>query len=255
MLRPDRPLPIYAQIANFYRDLILNGELQPGARLPAVSEIAESWGVASGTAAKAIGQLQVEGAVYTSTQGSFVADGDVIPRTPSERVRAAKRVKTNGDTVEVTAAGIVKPPNYVAELLGVPIGEQVVRREEITWHRGRVTRFAVDWLSGAGMEIAAPELVQQVPVPGGIIAFAERAKRRKVTHGRDYLRGRASDDREATALRTPIGGPVLAGTHVLGDADGVILYGEWVLPPDLTVSYEWEAIAEDGDPSQVATEL
>jgi GntR family transcriptional regulator len=242
---PDRPLPIYAQIANHYRDAILNGDLKAGQRLPAVAEIAEEWGVAAGTAARALSQLQVEGAIYTSPQGSFVSDGDVIRRAPSERIKSAKRVKTNGESVEVTDAGIVTAPNYVADLLGVTIGTQVIRREEITWHKGHPLTLAVDWIPVFDDATLAGELVARMPIKGGAAAVIRSSTGRRIIHWRDHVRGRAADAREAGALRLPVGSPILAGAHLWSDDDGVILYGEWVMPPDRVVSWEGMAFGEE----------
>jgi GntR family transcriptional regulator len=243
---PDRPLPIYVQIANHYRDAILNGDLRAGQRLPAVAEIAEEWGVAVGTASRALSQLQVEGAVYTSPQGSFVADGDVIRRTPSDRIKAAKRVKTNGESVEVTAADVVTAPNYVADLLGVPIGSQVVRREEITWHKGHPLMLGVDWIAVTADRALAGHLTAREPMKGGTAHIVQISTGRRIRHVRDHVRGRAADAREAGALRLPVGSPILAGTHVWSDDESVIIYGEWVMPPDRVVSWEWVAEDEAG---------
>jgi GntR family transcriptional regulator len=242
---PDRPLPIYAQIANHYRDAILNGDLKAGQRLPAVAEIAEEWGVAAGTAARALSQLQVEGAIYTSPQGSFVSDGDVIRRAPSERIKSAKRVKTNGESVEVTDAGIVTAPNYVADLLGVMIGTQVIRREEITWHKGHPLTLAVDWIPVADDAVLAGELVAKAPIKGGPASVIASSTGRRIIHWRDHVRGRAADAREAGALRLPVGSPILAGAHLWSDDEGVILYGEWVMPPDRVVSWEGMACEDE----------
>jgi GntR family transcriptional regulator len=242
----NRPLPPYAQIANHYREAIASGELQPGARLPSLTELAETWGVAPNTAAKAIGHLQVEGAIYTSPRGSFVADGDVITRTPNERARGRTRriLGAAAEGVTVTAADIVAAPNYVAELLGIDIGALLIRREEITHKQGRPIMLAVDWIPALdAMESA--DLTGRKPVEGGLLQRVERVTRRTVTHGRDHIRGRASDGREADALHLPVGGPILAGVHVWSDDDGVILYGEWVLPPDQVISYEYQPEAAE----------
>jgi GntR family transcriptional regulator len=240
--RAERPLPPYVQIANYYRTAILNGDLAPGQQLPSISAIAAEWDVSASTAAKAISHLQVEGAIWTSPQGSFVSDEDVIDKTPQDRIRATapRRSTTNGGHVEVTAAEIVTAPNYVAELLGVPIGTQVVRREEITYRKSRPRMLSVDWITvGSDPMLAAEAVAKHELAEGGAVRLIERETGRRVTHGRDHLRGRASDAREAGALRLPIGSPILAGTNVWSDNDGVLLYGEWVMPADQVVSYEY----------------
>jgi GntR family transcriptional regulator len=77
------------------------------------------------------------------------------------------------------------------------------------------------------------------------VTMIETITGRRATYGRDYVRGRASDAREAGALRLPVGSPILAGTHVWSDDEGVILYGEWCMPPDQVVS--WDYTVPHGD--------
>ena len=242
MPRADRPLPLYAQLANHYRAAIRDGLLVPGQQLPPITQLAAEWNVSVSTAAKAISHLQVEGAIWTSPQGSFVADEDVIVRTPRDRITATPplRSTTNGERVAVIAAEIVTAPNYVAELLGIPIGELVTRREETTHRKGQPRMLSVDWIPPIGSAMLAAEATSPEPIDGGTIGLIERATGRTVTLGRDHLRGRAADAREATSLRLPIGSPILAGTHVWSDDAGVLLYGEWVLPPDQVISYEYQ---------------
>lgn len=239
----DRPAPVYAQIANYYRSAILSGDLAPGEKLPSISAIAMDWNVAPATAAKAIGNLQVEGLIYSNPAGSFVADREVAVATPAERLLQALRPVPGPaiELVEVTAAGMVKVPNYVADLLGIGIGDMVIRREEIAHSQGTPARLSVDWVPGLSREVIE-ELTEPAPLPGGAAVAIWRATGRIAVpvHGRDYLRGRAADAREAGALGLPVGSPILAGVNLWSDGESPLLYSEWVLPPDRVVSYEYE---------------
>jgi GntR family transcriptional regulator len=247
MPRAERAAPPYVQIADHYRNLILDGELQPGARLPSLADIASEWQVATGTAGRAIAHLQVEGAIWTSPQGTFVSGNDVISRTPGERIRAARPHRiASGETVTVTAANIVTAPDYVAALLGMPTGSQVVRREEVTSLHGHPRMLAVTWIPAESVELA-PDLTSPLPLDQAPDALIASITGRRVTHSRDHLRGRAADQREAGALRLPVGTPILAGVHVWSDDQGVILYGEWVMPPDQVISYDYEVAEPAAD--------
>jgi len=235
----ERPEPAYVQIANHYRDAILAGELLPGTQVPPINTIAEQWHVSSATAAKAISRLQVERAVYSTPQGTFVSSDDHITRTPGDRIRGSRPIRiAAGETITLNAAGIVIAPNYVAELLGIEPGSQVIRREEITSLRGRPKMLSVDWIPGTNvMEVA--ELLGELG-PGGPAHVIATITGRHVTHAQDHLEGREADAREASALKIPVGSAILAGTHVWSDQDGPILYGEWVMPSKQVVTYSYE---------------
>lgn len=241
MPRAERAAPPYAQIANYYRAEIIERRLKPGERIPAIAALAEEWGVAATTAAKGVGLLQVEGLIYTSPQGSFVSDPRGSSRTPRDTVTASPvhRIGTNGETVTVNAAETVPAPPYVADVLGVEPGTEIIRREEVLWHGAHAHALTVDWIPVTNVMEAAG-LLEAAPISGGAITMIETVTGRRPTYGRDYVRGRASDAREAGALRLPVGAPILAGTHVWSDDEGVILYGEWCMPPDQVISYDYE---------------
>jgi GntR family transcriptional regulator len=235
----QRPAPAYVQIATHYRDRILTGDLLPGDQLPPINTIAEQWHVSSATAAKAISRLQVERAVYSTPQGTFVSSDDHITRTPGDRIRGPRPVRVGrGEKVTLNEASIVLAPNYVAELLGVEPGSMVIRREEVTSLRGKPRMLSVDWIPTKHVMAEAELLGPATPEgPEHVIATVTG---RHVTHAQDHLEGREADTREATALAIPVGSPILAGTHVWSDDEGVILYGEWVMPPKQVITYAYE---------------
>jgi GntR family transcriptional regulator len=239
--RLDRPPPPYLQITNHFREAIIDGRLEAGSRLPSIVDIARDFSVATATAAKAITQLQVEGLVYTSPQGTFVA-GDKAASTAQDRLR---RVRTRGrpetpfESVRVTAAELVRPPRYVNDLLGIE-GE-VVRREWVTTSHGRPSMLSVAWFPPAFVD-AVPELLSTDPATVGTLTQAvERATGRQLVHARDYYEAREADEREAGHLGLAVGSPILAGTYIWSDRDGdIIEYGEFVIPPKRVISYEYE---------------
>ena len=65
----------WRQIYALLRAQIDSGELAPGARLPSIVNLAQTYGVALTTVRKALDQLKADGLVITSPMGTFVADG------------------------------------------------------------------------------------------------------------------------------------------------------------------------------------
>jgi GntR family transcriptional regulator len=65
--------PVYIQVANELRQQIQKRKLPPGRRVPSESDLEQMYGVARGTARKAIAVLRDEGLVETVRgKGSFV---------------------------------------------------------------------------------------------------------------------------------------------------------------------------------------
>lgn len=249
--RVERPIPAYMQITNHFRREILDGTLIEGARILPIAEIAREFEVAAATAAKAITQLQAEGLVYTSPQGTFVAAAEKSANAPHDRLRRVRRIgRTDGtaETARVTAAALVPAPRYVAELLGVDNGTDVVRREWVTTSHRKPSMLSVAWLPPEFAR-TLPDLLSTEPSTAGTLTSAlERVTGRSLTNARDYYEAREADAREAGHLGLRIGSAVLAGTYLWGDDAGVIEYGEFVLPPNRVVSYEYE-VSDDADPS------
>lgn len=236
----QRSSPPFAQIADHYRSEIQTGKLGPGDRLPSVTEIAEEWGVSRATAANAIGRLKTEELVDTSPQGTYVSSEDVSVPTPGNRLQAAIPDRVGpAESIEVTAAETITAPDYVAALLGVDRGTQIIRREEITSLRGKPRMLEVTWIPGTSTLVALGAL-ERKPLTGGIAHFLETVTHRKVSHAQDHLEARSADTREGRALQVPVGAPILAGANVWSDEEGVICYGEWCIPERHEVAYTYD---------------
>jgi DNA-binding transcriptional regulator YhcF (GntR family) len=80
----DRERPIYLQIESGLKQKIISGEYPPGARLPAVRDLAEEASVNPNTLQRALADLEREGFVYAHrTSGRFVTED-------AERIGAAR---------------------------------------------------------------------------------------------------------------------------------------------------------------------
>lgn len=235
MPRAARTPPPYVQIQDHYRTAILDGTIKEGERLPSIAALAEEWGVAAATAAKAVSGLQVEGYVYTSTQGTYATLGKGA-QSAHDRIEAVHRDRAGrpAERVEIVEAGIVDAPLYVAELLGVaPDGARVARRESVAFRGPQPQRLTVQWWPAS----LVPSLsVADIADP---LRRIEEATGRAPTDGRDYFEGREADVREARALGIKAGDAVLASTYLWRDEEGVLEYGELVLPRKRVVSFPY----------------
>lgn len=72
---PSRPVYVYVQVADHIAARIASGELRPGARLQGERDLAEEYGVAIGTARRAVQELRDRGLVTTlPAKGTFIAE-------------------------------------------------------------------------------------------------------------------------------------------------------------------------------------
>ncbi|MFE5367983.1 GntR family transcriptional regulator [Streptomyces mirabilis] len=105
----------YMQVAERIRRRILDGELEEGAKLPNQRDLAQQEGVAIATLGRALDQLQVEGYITTSRKGTFVANAPEVAPSSYDRITRVLRtgsVLAEGETMIVTAAELIKPPQY-----------------------------------------------------------------------------------------------------------------------------------------------
>ena len=82
-LREQSVFP-YLIIRNHYRERILKGDLLPGTKIPSLKKVAEEFGVAAETAVRALRKLKAEGLLYTTSQGTWVADRKTITNTEQD---------------------------------------------------------------------------------------------------------------------------------------------------------------------------
>lgn len=74
-IKLDDNIPIYLQIMNIFRRLMVSGELKAGDRVPPVRELAKDFGVNPNTMQRALFELEKEGLVFPErTTGRFVTN-------------------------------------------------------------------------------------------------------------------------------------------------------------------------------------
>lgn len=74
-ISPTNPQPLYQQVIEQLRALILTGDLQPGQQLPSVRQLAADISASVITTRRAYQELELEGLIVTSPgRGTFVAE-------------------------------------------------------------------------------------------------------------------------------------------------------------------------------------
>lgn len=102
------PRPIYEQIRDALRQLILSGAIGPGEKLPSVRELAASLAINPNTIQRAYRELEHLGLIYTQPgKGAFAAqDKAAVQRRKEELLEQLERIARELKTLSAEAGEI-----------------------------------------------------------------------------------------------------------------------------------------------------
>jgi GntR family transcriptional regulator len=121
--------PFYHQVYEALRSRIVSGEWPPGHMLPPESELTSQYGVSRITARQALEVLVKEGRIYRERgRGSFVSH-PTVEQSLVRIVSFSEDMEQRGFRAEsqVLSVDLIPAPNDIAALLGVDLGEELVR--------------------------------------------------------------------------------------------------------------------------------
>lgn len=212
----------YERIADAIRDAIESGEYPPGAALPSAKEIKERHDVRSQeTALKALRLLETEG--YVTIQHRV---GATVRHRPNVRAVVRDRHAYRDEigyffdqnakdwrAVGAPARGFRVPPDHVADLLGVPRGEDVVVRDRAMGPQDskQPLQIATSYIPMA-LAVEIPALRAENTGPGGIYDRLEEHFNAPI-EWRETISSRLPDNEEQERLGIPPTVPVLVVTR------------------------------------------
>jgi GntR family transcriptional regulator len=130
---PHSALPLYHQLYEILHDKILNHEWKPGDLIPAEFELTETFRVSRITVRRVLDMLSKEGLVKRERgRGTFVAE----PRLEhglSRIVNFTEDMLQRGfkPSTRVLFAGLVPASDYIADMLDIEEGEELVRLDRL----------------------------------------------------------------------------------------------------------------------------
>jgi DNA-binding GntR family transcriptional regulator len=218
------PVPLYYQVATRLQQLIEDGELSVGSKLPNEVDLAERLGVSRPTMRRAIGYL-VERGMLIRKRGVGTQIVHPKVRRPVELSSLYDDLAGSGQRpgTEVRSLEVRVAPDHVAEALGVPEGT------EVTWF---------ERLRHAGGE---PLAIMQNAVPVDVLTLTEtdlerhglyellRAAGHIPRMANQVVGARAATAAEARLLGDARGAPLLTMTRTAWDASGrAVEYGSHI---------------------------
>jgi DNA-binding GntR family transcriptional regulator len=238
--------PKYIQIADYYRERILSGELRPGDEVPSERQVSAEWKVSRPTATKALDMLRREGyAAGRQGSGTYVTEPSRLHRQASDRYRRSAetgRIYPANERARILAAELVEAPPDVAEVLGLQPGDQVIRRERLTLRDDEPVEVSISWVDGR-IARAAPRLLETERILEGSVAYVEGVTGRRARWARDRISARLATADESAVLGLDDSSAVLVTSHVVCDVDDEPLeYVSSVAVPDAwTIEHEYVA--------------
>jgi DNA-binding GntR family transcriptional regulator len=136
---PVVPHAVYQRVADYLRQRIAHGELEPGDQVPTEKQLMEQYDISRGTARRAVDQLVYEGLVeIRRPSGTFVRERRPMIYRPQSEFRPAPSPEMDRFMAELSGEGrtpsqtidvaLVKPPRDVAERLRTTEPVVVLRR-------------------------------------------------------------------------------------------------------------------------------
>ena len=209
------PAPLYRQIAEELRAQIESGELVPGSQLPTELDLRQRYDASRNTIRDALKWLTARGLIEgRAGQGTFVmkANDPVVTllsgpyEIPGRDIRGADAgelmVAMSEPRVEVRAAG------EVAAMLGLPVGAEVVSRQEIRFIDGMVWTLRTSFYPRELVERGAERLLGIRVIEEGVLRYLEDALGLRQVGYQDRIRVGPPDKEEAELFKLPDDGRV-----------------------------------------------
>jgi len=213
--------PVYRDIATAIQADIEARRLVEGDRLPTVRELAQRFGVPTGTVAKAVDILRADGAIVAKHgRGLFVRSFGRILRSSPDRLSRSwwsegKAIQDHDTDSRLRAVhvtvGEVPASEEIARALAVPPGAAVLSRARRFAVEDRVVQTATSYIP-LDVVAVAPAVGYTGPGPGGMYARMEEAGIGPETF-RESLVCRMPTPTETAELTLPRGTPVIAVTR------------------------------------------
>jgi DNA-binding GntR family transcriptional regulator len=214
--RIEESLPKYMQVASYYRDQIVRGDLQPGDEVPSERQLVSEWGVSRVTATRALAALRMEGLVDSRHgSGTFVKDRPRLARQSRDRYARplADRGLVAAEGSEVTKVESLVAPDEVAGALALAPGAMAIRRRSLIRDDQGVVEISVAWFDGALAKLA-PQLLDAQEIRRSALAYVEQVTGRRSQLARDVVGARLATKEEARDLCLELPAAVLTIDHI-----------------------------------------
>lgn len=212
------PEPLYGQIRNALRSLILNGTYEPGSRVPSESALGDQFSASRITVRQALSELQKEGLIFTlQGKGSFVSRPKAFQNV-STLQGFAEQMGAMGYEVlnELLSLQDVAASEQVASRLHLEAGQLVTEVQRVRLLNREPVSLEVTWVpQHIGRRLAQADLVTR-----DIFLILENDCDLPLGHADLAMDAALADKATARALHVAEGSPVLRIERLTHDRQG-----------------------------------
>jgi GntR family transcriptional regulator len=222
--------PIYQVIYDDLAVQIAEGALEPDARLPSESELADRYGVSRMTVRQALKQMENERLVIRRRgAGTFVAPVAEQFRTLNRLGPFEREIGLEGTRLRTQVLGreSLVPPDEVRERLGLKPRQAAILLSRLRIVDDRPAALQRSWIPYA----LAPGLVREELIDGSLYRTLLERHGVAVQWAEQEIRGVLADEELAVLLDVAIGSPLTANKRLTYAVSGPVelAYG-WTRP-------------------------
>jgi GntR family transcriptional regulator len=226
----DKFVPNYYRLESHLRETIRSGALKPGDPVPPESQLCQQFSVSRTTVRHALTRLVFEGLIERHRgRGSFVAEPRLEHSKPFLSFEEEMRARGATTGIKLLDMRTERAEGKIAEKLGLAEGTVVVVLERLRLVNGQVVGYEIRYLpKPIGDQLTPEEIHDQPLVPALRRILGKPRTRLSLTVTASMARRK-----EARALGTKIGAPVLIREHIwYFEPEGPLQYGKSVFRGD-----------------------
>jgi DNA-binding GntR family transcriptional regulator len=252
--------PKYQRVADELRREIRDGIYAPGQRMPAETTLVDRFKMSLPTIRQALGVLRAEGLIESRHGiGTFVREDRRLQRRSRHRygrARQDKQLLTSHLRHEIVYAGPAPVPDYIAEIMGLEAGDEVVIRRRVLHDKqtGRVEELGASYIPE---DIARGTYLEQAEVvPKALFLCIEDLSGKRYYRARDRWVARSASPEEAVLLQLPSSGQIFHLVHTAEAEDGSILeVSESIWPAERVAIIDEYLVSPDAEEPSAPSEI
>ncbi len=216
-LSKDSPTPLYHQLFDLLRSMILDGTLSRDDRMPSDEQLARAFDVSRITAKRAMDELAAAKLVKRQRgKGTHVIFDYKPPPVQEPLVGMLQEIESlvRSSTARVLTCEMLKPPAHIREELGLQADETALRLIRTRQRKGLTFGYYASWTKGVALP-KRPSVFVKTP---RLTYFKQQGL--EVSYATQVITAVAATPEVADALSIKEGSPLLSLTRRCYDQEG-----------------------------------